>query len=62
MIGIMKVKELKAKIAPMDDETDVAIESSHERMHVKFAKRVNNNKRNSEFTPRIFILVSETRR
>jgi len=55
----MKIEELKAKIDKEVDKhpnCDVMIDCGSKHYHVLFAKNINYNKRNSKFTPRVFLI------
>ena len=58
----MKLRELKEKIDKIKDsdlDNDVVIECGHERRHIRFARNINYNKRDSKFTSRIFTICAE---
>lgn len=56
----MKLRELKEKVdkaKESDLDNDVVIGVENKRRHIKYAKNINYNKRDANFTPRIFEIV-----
>ena len=58
----MKARELKNRLDKLDEsrlDIDIMIDCGNNHFGVLFAKDINYNKRDSKFTPRVFIIQTK---